>query len=178
VEAHNLFFIGRPGERRRQTEWRAKELLGATEAILALNEKRETPSFLKDTPNLSFQGRIQKHRVFFMGHSFGGATALTAAYRRPDLVKRGGGVIAHEPVADWLPDDARMSLFPPDRIQGLDSSQNFTGGMGGLDYNQNTTTEGESATPESSIHDVNLLFLFSEQWRESVRELTRLIFTY
>lgn len=101
-------------------------------------------------------------------HSFGGATALTAAFRRPDLIETSGGVIAHEPATDWLPDDARKSLLPLDRLEGLESSHNYTGGMGGLEYHkkeEGSTTEEEPTTKEPSLHDVNLLFMFSHQWR-------------
>lgn len=147
------------------TEWRAKELSGAADAVLALNEKDGAPSFWSEASHLSLKGRIQTNRFFFMGHSFGGATAFTAAFRRPDLVERGGGVIAHEPAVDWMPDDARMSLLPLDRLEGLESSKNFTGGVGGLEYHNNTTTEEDATTPESSIHELNLLILYSHQWR-------------
>lgn len=152
-------------ERRSRTEWRTMEFLGATDAILALNAKDESSPFWNEAPELSLKGRIQTDNIFFMGHSFGGATAFTAAHRRPELFNKGGGVIAHEPAVDWIPDDARRSLFPLDRLKGLESSHNFTGGTGGLEYHaSNNSTEGSSST-EHSIHDLNLLILFSQQWR-------------
>ena len=85
-------------------------------------------------------------------------------------MQQGGGVIAHEPVVDWLPDDVRRSLLSLDRLDGLESSHNYTGGIGGLEYHKNATAEGEdeTAAEESSIHDVNLLLLFSHQWRKVV----------
>jgi pimeloyl-ACP methyl ester carboxylesterase len=172
---YNLFGLNFAGERRIRTDWRVQELIAATEALLALNDAdndnhNNTPELLKDAPYLSLKGRIQKEQVFFMGHSFGGATALTAAHRRPDLVEKGGAVIAHEPMVDWMPDDARRSLFPLDRLQGLESSQNFTGGTGGLEYHTTTTTiTGQGQEAVSSVHDLDLLILYSDEWRKQVR---------
>jgi dienelactone hydrolase len=93
--------------RRAKTEHRVRELLTSTEALLGMNEKD-----LMDVHRLglSLRGRLQTDHTFFMGHSFGGDTALTAAKRRPDLVK---GVIAHEPAVDWMPDDSRRSFCLP-----------------------------------------------------------------
>eukprot|EP00797_Seminavis_robusta_P023670 Sro390_g132960.2 (483) ;mRNA; r:58774-60222 len=155
-------------ERQRQTEWRARELVGATKTILTLNNNDDNNSidqaalWRTDAPHSliqSFEGRIDKDRIFFMGHSFGGATALTAAFRQPDLLERGGGVIAHEPAVDWVPDGPRRSLLPEDRLQGL--AHNYTGGVAGWEFE---TTGGDDAS--LSLHSLNLLFLFSGQWRE------------
>jgi pimeloyl-ACP methyl ester carboxylesterase len=88
-----------------------------------------------------------------MGHSFGGSTALTAAKRRPDLVK---GVIAHEPAIDWMPDDTRKSLFADDRLEGL--ARKFSGGTGGYE------DENMDADMETSVHDVDMLVLSSNEW--------------
>jgi enterochelin esterase-like enzyme len=49
-----------------------------------------------------------------MGHSFGGATALTLGFWRPDLIH---AVIAHEPAIDWTPNDIRRQLvFPKEAV--------------------------------------------------------------
>jgi pimeloyl-ACP methyl ester carboxylesterase len=137
-------------ERRARTDHRVRELLTSTEALLRLNEKD-----LLDLGQLgmSLVGRLQKDHTFFMGHSFGGATALTAAKRRPDLVK---GVIAHDPASDWMPDDTRKSLFADDRMEGLD--RKFAGGTGGY------KDENMDADMETSVHDVDMLMLFSGEW--------------
>ena len=181
-------------ERRRRTDWRVQELIGATDALLAWNDRendnKNKPLGQGELPPpphwilSSLRGRIQTDSIFFMGHSWGGATALTAAHRRPDLVSGPGGVIAHEPAVDWMPDDARWSLLPMDRWKGLESSLNYTGGTGGLEYHANATTteaaaeaseSGDSstgttnpATTATTVHELNLLLLFSEQWRRLV----------
>ena len=154
-------------ERRSRTDWRVHEIISAVEALLAMDEADQNPDFLKDAMHLSLKGRIRKNHVFFMGHSFGGATALAAAYHRPDLTEGGGGIVAHEPMVDWIPDDARRSLFPKDRLEGLESSRNFTGGTGGLEYHTTAITTTRQG-PE--LHDLNLLILYSDQWRKDVSD--------
>lgn len=136
--------------RRERTELRARELIAAAEALHRLNGK--------DIPQLnsfSLKGRLAIAETFFMGHSFGGATALTAAYRRPDLVH---SIVAHEPAVDWLPDDVRQSLFDPQRLVGVD--HNFQGGTGGFGPIK------ENGNNDVSIHDKNMLILFSHDWVE------------
>ena len=128
--------------RRQKTDHRVEELISATEAFLALNED--------DIPELSQAGVSFRNRlknVTFMGHSFGGATALTAAKRRPDLAS---AVIAHEPAVNWMPDDARRSLFS-------------TSGVG---YDAFGLDNGDEEDIDTSIHDVDMLILFSHEWRE------------
>lgn len=97
-----------------------------------------------------------------MGHSFGGATALTAACRRPDLAQNGGGVIAHDPATDWIPDDTRRSLFPPEKLKDLETAKGFAGGTGGY--------KDEPANDRGTLHDLDFLLLFSHQWKLSVSD--------
>ena len=152
------------GERRRRTDWRVRELVGATDSFLALGQ--QSPSTVSATINTTlpdFQDRIQLNSVFFMGHSFGGATALTAAHRRPDLLGSRGGTIAHEPAVDWMPDDARSSLLPVDKLSGLSPDHAYAGGTGGFDVDVSNL---KSDSP--SIHDRHLLLLFSNEWRQLV----------
>ena len=100
---------------------------------------------------------LQTDQSFFMGHSFGGATALTAAKRLPDLLR---SVIAHDPANDWIPDDARRSLFAEERLEGLEHA--YSGGTGGFEekvYNHSVI--------HNSIHDIDMLLLFSHEWMEN-----------
>jgi dienelactone hydrolase len=140
--------------RRSRTNLRVKELLASAEQLLELNE-RDLPE-LKES-NLSLIGRLQKDHMFFMGHSFGGATVLTAAKRRPEMIK---AVLAHDPAIEWMPDDARKSLFADDRLEGL--SRKFTGGTGGYGSMDDAKEKDDSDT---ALHDVNMLLLFSNEWR-------------
>jgi platelet-activating factor acetylhydrolase len=139
--------------RRSRTNLRVRELVASTEKLLEMNEK-DLPE-LKEL-NLSLKGRLQTDHTLFMGHSFGGATVLTAAKRRPDLIK---AVIAHDPATQWMPDDARKSLFPEDRLEGL--SHVFTGGQGGY---EDPKMKDDSGT---FLHDVTMLLLFSNEWRKT-----------
>lgn len=135
-------------ERRRRTDHRVQEFIAAVEAVHRMDRE--------DIPGLSFslRGRLSKSETFFMGHSFGGATALTAAKRRPDLVT---AVVAHEPAVDWMPDDARHSLLPPTSLHDFEHS--WRGGTGGH--------EGLAKAKEGpSIHENDMLILFSQEWRD------------
>jgi platelet-activating factor acetylhydrolase len=149
-------------ERRARTDQRVMEFIVATEALHQLNDGWEEISddahfkshLERQMAGLSLKNRLQLNHTFFMGHSFGGSTALTAAKRRPDLVK---GIIAHEPAADWMPDDARTSLFPRKLLEKIGHS--FDGGTGGFEK-----AEDETNSDDNSIHDVRMLVLNSEEW--------------
>lgn len=139
--------------RRQRTDQRVDEMIAAAESFL----KRSEMDTLRvdDESCVFFAGRLQTN-VTFMGHSFGGATALTAAKRRPDLVK---SVIAHEPAVDWMPDDARRSLLSKQVLEGLPHS--FTGGTGGFEQDETSI-----AANASDIHELHMLILYSHEWRQ------------
>lgn len=134
--------------RREQTELRSRELIGAAEALISLNTQN-IPEL--EELGISFVDCLNTERLHVMGHSFGGATALTVAFRRPDLVH---SVLAHEPMTDWAPDDVRLQLFPQEAMDthGIP----HTGGTGG---------RGKVPNPLSTTyHQMPSFFLFSQEW--------------
>lgn len=148
--------------RRQQAERRVEEFVGATEFLhraAALHDDDggdESPSELRQVARRirPLLLRLALNQTTFVGHSFGGATVLTAAHRRPELVQ---SVIAYDPAIDWAPDDCRRSMFSEERLEGL--TLDYDGGTGGF---------GEKEPPEQSctIHDLDILFLYSSDWAE------------
>jgi len=158
--------------RRSKTNHRVQEFLAVTEFVRELvvdtdtnenNDGGESTTCKSDDMNnvrtadklRSLLQKVRMDHTFFMGHSFGGSTALTASVRRPDWVK---AVIAHEPATDWIPDDARRSLFALERLKGLNHT--YDGGTGG--YYEPTAKE--DAMFANSIHDLDLLVMHSNEW--------------
>mmetsp|Transcript_11121 Transcript_11121/g.20812 ORF Transcript_11121/g.20812 Transcript_11121/m.20812 type:complete len:467 (-) Transcript_11121:2018-3418(-) len=84
--------------RRRQVEYRAKEVLAAIDALLQLNIGNIQEL---DDLGVSFVSKLNVKDITMMGHSFGGATALTVANMRPDLFLC---CVAHDPAIDWCTD--------------------------------------------------------------------------
>jgi pimeloyl-ACP methyl ester carboxylesterase len=121
-----------------------------------------------DSVGVSFVNRLDTRDLHFVGHSFGACTALTAASRRPDLAS---SVIAHEPVVDWMPDDARRSLFAEYKLVG--GPREYNGGTGGFFVSERGEEKKESDSavcePSGSLHDVPMLFLYSDEWKQKVR---------
>ena len=166
--------------RRKQTVFRATEMIAASRALLKLNEVN--PAVLSKL-GVNFCNRLDTGRgILACGHSFGGATALSVAVRVPEMC---AGVVAHEPATDWLCDRGRRALFQADPT--------YTGGvtLGYEDDHDNDCmaigpalcTEEEkswrniffrrkisssNAAPELGVHDLDLLFLFSEEWMKDV----------
>ena len=164
-------FVDHVRARRKQTDHRATELLALTEAIFKMN--KSNPSDLEQA-GISFVGRLDVENIIIAGHSFGGATAVTAASRNPSAYSC---IIAHDPALDWMPDDARRAFFHESRFEG--SSLVFTGGTGGYEVEESihidndkkdddcdpasaTTTE----TSGPSIHDLNSFLLYSHEWKK------------
>lgn len=152
------------GERRARTDHRVQEFLASTVSLLNLNKKNISQL---ESVGVSFVDKLDTRHVHFMGHSFGGCTALTAASRRPDLVS---SVIAHEPVVDWMPDDARRMLFPEHKLVG--GPREYDGGTGGFVSIQEHVEEKKEAddstcrTTITSLHDIPMLFLYSDEWKQ------------
>jgi len=175
--------------RRQCTDLRVQEFLGAARVMLRL-DKIDIIELQKH--GVSFIDKIDTTaKVVFMGHSFGGATALTAAQREPSMASC---VIAHEPAVDWSPDDTRRALHPDEKLE--DSKHVYTGGLGGyvddddngdekqevkktftaIDNMENSLqsafNQSDDKVPSSSsknhdpksVHDLDLLFLYSNEW--------------
>lgn len=147
---HDVWAAGEEEEytnrRRDQTDHRVVEMLASVFALQNLNH-RDIP----ETKGVSFVNKLKISEIHLMGHSFGGATALTAAFRRPELAF---SVIAHEPVSDWMPDDARRALFPVDIMANCPF--HYEGGTGGLPLDAKQT--------QATIKDIDIMFLFSSEW--------------
>jgi hypothetical protein len=145
--------------RRAQTEHRAAECLSALNGLTLLNRKN-IPALCG--LNVSFVGKLDESEVTIMGHSFGGATALTVAAIRPDLFS---AVVAHDPAVDWMPDKARRALFLKTGIQG--AAIRYEGGTGGFrdaDQEEKKDAEREADNACDSFHSNDMLFLYSEEW--------------
>jgi len=166
--------------RRQRTDQRTREFLAATDFVhqqIKLGGSDDSATCSADNENNNnridytrssmlrnlLQTQLSSQGVtpitMFMGHSFGGATALTAAHRRPHLAK---GVIAHEPATFWTPDDARRSLFAPSRLDGL--QQSYDGGKGGYEHSIGASEVDDALT----LHDhVDLLIMNSNEWMDN-----------
>ena len=145
--------------RRSQTDHRSSELIAATKAILQLN-KRNIPEL--DELGISFVDKIDVSQVAVGGHSFGGATALTTAARNPELYSC---IIAHDPMCDWMTDDARKNMFGKKRFQG--SYLEYDGGTGGYETDHiRNSNDGEVKEENVLIHDLDMLFLYSHEWKK------------
>ena len=154
-------------ERRARTNLRTLELIAATEALHKMNQQ-DNLDFTKAGSGLSFRNRLAVDHTIFFGHSFGAATALTAAQRRPDLVH---SIIAHDPAVDWMPDDSRHSLFPKDRLLTEGLKVNFTGDhmysevclATSEECNENVDNDNDNDNT-NSLHDLDMLVLYSKEW--------------
>lgn len=140
--------------RRNQTEMRVQELVAVTRALQRWNKEDIhgdllQSSLIKSTA-LSLKGRLHLERLTWAGHSFGGATVLTAAHRYPELVS---SVIAHEPAIDWAHPSAIASLFAKQRIANLTFASTHSHEM-----------FGEHSDDESLHHSADTLLLFSHEW--------------
>lgn len=154
------------GERRARTDIRVKEFLASAISLMYLNILH-IPQL--DSVGVSFVNKLDTSNLHFMGHSFGACTVLTAASRRPDLASC---VVAHEPATDWMPDDARKSLFAQHKLVG--GPRKYNGGTGGfIEQPEEEKKEGDGTCDESSgsLHDVPMLFLFSDEWHQKASHL-------
>ena len=119
------------------TKYRAKEFLAVVDAMVNLNERNIDEL---DELGLDFRGRLKKDEIHYMGHSYGGATALQAG-----RLQRPASIIAHEPAAHWAPDETRASLVDKDRMK--DMPVNYA------NLEINLSNVNEDLTKSASIHD-------------------------
>ncbi|KAL3908998.1 MAG: hypothetical protein SGILL_008266 [Bacillariaceae sp.] len=150
--------------RRTMTAYRAQELLAVVDSFLHLNENA-LPEL--HGIGLDFRNKLDTSDVHYMGHSFGGATALHAALYRPPK-----SVLAHDPATDWMPKESRLSLFDIERLKDstLDHSY-WTEGSDAMETsssNENNEDESEAENDrksKSTLHDTTeLMILFSDEW--------------
>jgi pimeloyl-ACP methyl ester carboxylesterase len=130
------------------TEYRAVEVLAAVDSIQALNT-HNIPEL--ESLGLSFVGKLKTDEIHYMGHSFGAATALHAARQRPPT-----SILVHEPASEWIPDATRGSLFDAERLQAS-TTKNYT------QWTSNVTDAFDR-----SVHDMDMLVLFSHEWDQKV----------
>ena len=135
--------------RRQQTEMRVQEVVAVTQAIQRWNQ-HDIHADLPGGKGLSLKGRLDLQHVTWIGHSFGGATVLTAAHRHPELVHT---VIAHEPALDWGHPSAISSLFAHSRIANLTKASVYK-----------HDRFGEPSHDDSIHHSANVFLLFSHEW--------------
>jgi hypothetical protein len=158
------------------TEYRSQEILATTRYLVGLN-RTNLPEL--ESSGVSFVGRLDPNDVHFMGHSFGGASVLHAAFQSAEAVAnaadqrddiylsseerlhlppplRPKSIVAHDPVSDWMPDYTRWSLFDLERLK--DSSANHTY------YTNGQPSPSPVLSSSVSIHDFDLFLLFSHQW--------------
>ena len=77
-----------------------------------------------DGTNVNFKGLLDVEKgVHLVGHSFGGASVLSAAAANPELFK---SVVAHDPAVDWMTDSSRYNLL---KNSGHDGSGGFKDGV-------------------------------------------------
>lgn len=146
--------------RQTMTLYRAQELLAVVDGVLQLNH--QALPVIQES-GLDFRNKLDAEDIHYMGHSFGGATALHAAKQRPPR-----SVLAHDPASDWLPTESRLSVFDKERMQGsmmshsywTRKSDRFNASSSEMDDN-----EQEEKKTVPTLHDTTqLLVLFSEEW--------------
>jgi dienelactone hydrolase len=146
--------------RQTMTIYRAQELLEVVDGVLRLNH--ETLPELQEL-GIDFRDKLDTSNIHYMGHSFGGVTALHAAKQRPPK-----SVLAHDPANDWLPTESRLSLFDMERLNESTMNHSYWTRENATDVEHAAETAEMSKADTNmapSLHDTTeLLVLFSEEW--------------
>mmetsp|Transcript_5945 Transcript_5945/g.12316 ORF Transcript_5945/g.12316 Transcript_5945/m.12316 type:complete len:472 (+) Transcript_5945:50-1465(+) len=128
-------------ERRMQLEWRIHEVVEAAKIAVGRLSTSDPPE-LAGT-NVSFKGKLDvEGGVHLVGHSFGGATILSAAAANPDIFK---SVVAHDPAVDWMTDNSRYNLL---KDSGHEGSGGYEKGL----------------EEETGLDEVPTMMIYCEDW--------------
>lgn len=153
--------------RRQQCDHRAMEFLAATSALLDLNNAN-IPEL--EQWGISFVDKLDVKDVTAAGHSFGAATAVAAAARSPSMFS---SCVAHDPAISWIPDDSRGMLFrrgddddEDKKKQWQHDESNPPSNVCDEEKKEPSNADSDSCKNANSLHDLDLLFLYSHQWRK------------
>lgn len=150
--------------RRNQADYRSNEIIAALDAFLNLNKNN---SFELESVGVSLVGLLNTNDITAVGHSFGGATALTMTARNPERIK---ACIALDPAVDWIPDVERRVLLSEERLK--DSNLCYNGGTGGFSSDAKLDLDQKS----ERLHSVDLFFLYSDEWMKKKWGASHFIF--
>jgi pimeloyl-ACP methyl ester carboxylesterase len=152
--------------RKHQNEIRVHEYLYALEQVLDIfsgsNSADKHGEHVQEVRNSLKKKKLVINATYFMGHSFGAATALTAAYRRPDLVD---AIIAHEPMLSWASNDLCHSFFSEDKLDGINLAEHgITAPV--CSMQSQPPTKNMRLEDSFSIHDLDIILLNSNEWMD------------
>lgn len=144
--------------RRAMTEYRTKEFIATVQAVKDLNSANLP---MLEQMNISFVNRLDSNEIHYMGHSFGGVTALHAAHvSDSNGLPQPTSVLAYEPALGWLPKPSLASILDPQRLEGKAEVVEVSSASW-VDPSYDP-----SADPHSPLHEQNLLILFSHEWKK------------
>ena len=116
-----------------------------------------------DETRFVVNGAENNMTTYFMGHSFGGATAIQAAYERPDLVN---AIIAYEPAVSWTSPQVCHAIFPSDLMEQPHFQKltvNYTV-CPPTNNDDQITTAATTMNESETLHDFDMLVLNSQEW--------------
>jgi len=139
--------------RRDQIEVRIEEVIEAA-GLAASLDSSDRPE-LAATGGVSFKNRldVRDGGVHLCGHSYGGATVLGAAGRRPELFR---SVAAHDPAVDWLSDDVRYNCFKGMKEEETDYFEKGSGGY----------RDERKLVESKGLDSVPVCMIYCSQWQD------------